>query len=73
MRFGPVGGRVCNLLRWALSPLVPVGTENSVITPAGVILPILFAPEAVSVNQMFPSGPAAMPRGLLGDVGVGNS
>jgi hypothetical protein len=38
-----------------------VGTGNSVIDPAGVILPILFAWR--SVNHTLPSGPAVIPRG----------
>src|ERR1017187_296890 len=38
--------------------LLPVGDGNSVITPAGVILPILFV--CVSGNQRLPSGPAVM-------------
>ena len=35
--------------------------ENSVMTPAVVIRPIL--PASVSVNQSAPSGPLAMPLG----------
>src|SRR6185295_6683952 len=38
-----------------------VGTVNSVISPFGVILPILFAD--ISANQIFPSGPVAIARG----------
>src|SRR5437667_344270 len=46
------------------------GAENSVITPAGVILPILPAPSA---NQRLPSGPAVMPNGWLELVGMAYS
>src|SRR5436309_1598017 len=41
------------------------------MTPAGVIRPIL--PAVDSVNQRAPSGPAAMPPGLLLAVGTVNS
>src|SRR6202521_5124883 len=51
--------------------LPAVGTEYSVMTPAGVILPILLA--AFSVNQMLPSGPLVIPPGLLLAVGIENS
>src|SRR5438128_1766709 len=41
------------------------GTGNSVISPAGVIRPTLAAPpRALSANQAFPSGPAALAVGL---------
>ncbi len=40
-----------------------VGIRNSVITPAGVIRPILFA--SASVNHTFPSGPAVIPVVLV--------
>src|SRR5947208_10436849 len=50
--------------------VIPIGpppgvrpSENSVITPSGVIRPILLPQD--SVNQRLPSGPAAMPMGLL--------
>ena len=42
----------------------PRGMRNSVMTPAGVILPILSAYDP-SVNHRFPSGPAVMPKGPL--------
>src|ERR1700693_1047371 len=48
-----------------------VETGNSVITPAVVIRPILFA--EISVNQRFPSDPAAIPTGKLPAVGMENS
>src|SRR2546426_7013076 len=48
-----------------------VGIENSVITPAVVILPILFA--FSSSNHKFPSGPAVIPAGPGGPVGIENS
>ncbi len=48
-----------------------VDRVNSVMSPDGVIRPILFA--VLSVNQMLPSGPAATPRGPLFAVGMGNS
>jgi len=41
-------------------PAPDVGIGNSVIAPAGVILPILFA----SVNHKFPSGPEVIAFGL---------
>ena len=41
------------------------------ITPLVVIRPILDAP--FSVNQMLPSGPAAMPHGIADFVGTANS
>ena len=52
-------------------PLLAVGIENSVTTPAVVIRPIWLA--LSSVNQRLPSGPAAIPPGLLTPVGIGNS
>ena len=42
---------------------MPLSTENSVTTPAGVMRPI--RRPLVSVNQRLPSGPATMSRGLL--------
>src|SRR5438874_3418818 len=45
-------------------------TSKCVITPAGVIRPILFVP--FSVNQMLPSGPVARNWGAL-PTGSGNS
>src|SRR5262249_11201982 len=47
------------------------GSENSVIVPPVVMRPIFLA--SISVNQSAPSGPATIPRGLLAEVGVGNS
>jgi len=47
------------------------GTSNSANTPAGVILPILFA--VYSVNHRLPSGPVTMSRGPLNAVGIWNS
>ena len=47
------------------------GRVNSVITPCGVMRPILLALN--SENQMLPSGPAASARGPLSGVGIGNS
>ncbi len=41
------------------------------ITPLVVIRPIFAAPS--SVNQMFPSGPAAIPQGMADFVGTENS
>jgi hypothetical protein len=38
---------------------------NSVITPLGVMRPIAGAVVERSVNQMFPSGSAAIPKGTL--------
>ena len=55
----------------AEGPALESGSENSVIEPAGVIRPIL--PEANSVNQTLPSGPAAIPTGWLAAVGTANS
>src|SRR5262245_17742289 len=51
--------------------LPAVGRGNSVITPAGVIRPILFP--VVSVNQRFPSGPGVITVGVDCPVGVGNA
>ena len=51
--------------------LPAVGTGNSVITPAGVIRPILFP--MTSVNHRLPSGPTVIPLGKLPAVGTGNS
>ena len=51
--------------------LPEAGAENSVIIPAGVIRPILFA--LFSANQRFPSGPRVIPLGTLPPVGMGNS
>jgi hypothetical protein len=48
-----------------------VGTVNSVMTPAGVIRPILF--DVYSVNQRLPSDPAAIPFGVLDKVGTAYS
>src|SRR5262249_39256362 len=50
--------------------LAPVGTVNSVMSPAGVIRPIR---PASSVNQTLPSGPAVMPAGRLAAVRSVNS
>src|SRR5262249_22029377 len=50
--------------------LEAVGSVNSVIAPAGVILPILFAVAANSVNQRLPSGPVVIPAGKLLVVGM---
>jgi len=52
-------------------PAFGVGTGNSVISPDGVIRPILLA--AFSQNHSAPSPPGAMPTGRLFGVGVGNS
>ena len=46
-----------------------VGIGNSLIMPAVVIRPILFA--ICSVNQRFPSGPTAIDEGPLAAVGIG--
>jgi len=54
-----------------LGKLPLVGTGNSAIDPAVVILPILLPP--VSVNQRSPSGPAVIPFGWLPAVGIANS
>ena len=51
--------------------MLAVGIGNSVTTPAVVMRPILLV--SLSVNQSAPSGPAAMPKGLLAAVGIGNS
>ena len=51
--------------------LLFAGSGNSVIAPAGVMRPILFA--FASVNQRLPSGPSAIPVGLLSGVGIENS
>ena len=48
-----------------------VGTGNSVITPAGVIFPILFP--KYSPNHRLPSGPAEIPYGPLAPVWIGYS
>src|SRR5258707_15402681 len=55
--------------------LLAVGTGNSVIAPAGVIRPILFAGGVVcdSVNHRLPSGPSAIRAGLLFEVLTLNS
>src|SRR5262249_20145520 len=50
--------------------LLPMGSVNSVITPPGVIRPILLPGASptrspCSVNQRLPSGPAAMSKGSL--------
>jgi len=48
--------------------LLAVGVRKCVTFPVGVIRPIALGPELqkfASVNQMFPSGPATMPSGLL--------
>src|SRR5207249_1885592 len=45
-------------------------SRNSVISPVGVICPILFP--LYSVNHKFPSGPAVMPAGLAVGVGIKN-
>src|ERR1700676_5052148 len=47
------------------------GTLYSVIVPTVLIRPIL--PPAYSANQSAPSGPAAIPTGLLLEVGIGYS
>src|SRR4026207_672186 len=52
-------------------PAFGLGSGNSVMTPAGVIRPILLALN--SENQMLPSGPAARARGPLAAVGGGGS
>ena len=52
-------------------PVVVLGRANSVIAPAGVIRPTL--PADSSVNQMLPSGPAAMLSAPLLAVGIGCS
>ena len=44
-----------------------------VAAAAQAIFPILFAVALFSVNQIFPSGPAVMPYGLLLAVGIENS
>src|SRR5262245_5304711 len=48
------------------------GMVNSVMTPAGLIRAIFFA-TLVSQNQTFPSGPGAIPLGMMLGVGTGNS
>src|SRR5262249_45491327 len=54
------------------SGTVPVrGTGNSVITPAGVMWPMLSF--ADSVNQRLPSGPVTIVSGWLDAVGTANS
>ena len=50
-----------------------MGMTYSLITPAVVMRPILFPAGLYSVNQRAPSGPAAMPKGRLLAVGIGNS
>ena len=45
------------------------GLAYSVMTPAGVIEPILFP--VLSVNHILPSGPAAIERGYEAGVGTG--
>ena len=50
--------------------LLAVGMGNSVMTPEGVIRPIL---PARSVNHRLPSDPVVMPEGELLAVGMGNS
>ena len=52
-------------------PALGRGSGNSVMTPAGVMRPILLALN--SENQMLPSGPAARARGPLSGVGMGYS
>ena len=58
------------------TPMV-VGRGYSVMTPSGVIRPILSPADSVnqadSVNHRLPSGPAAIPCGLLPAVGRGYS
>ena len=54
-----------------MGSLPVVGTGNSVTFPDGVIWPIWFL--LASVNQRFPSGPAAIPMGSLPAVGTANS
>ena len=49
-------------------PLFDVGTLYSVITPEGVILPILLP--VFSVNHTLPSGPGAIPTGKADAVGI---
>src|SRR5215831_5941672 len=51
--------------------LAGVGMANSVITPSGVIRPMLLP--RISVNQRFPSGPAVISHGAERGVGTGNS
>src|SRR5262249_41297454 len=51
--------------------LFVVGVWNSVMTPAGVAMPILSPLN--SVNQMFLSGPAWISTGSLPPVGIGYS
>src|SRR6185295_10402466 len=51
--------------------LAGVGIANSVISPLGVMRPILFAFAAVSVNQRLPSLPVVIASGPL--LGVGTS
>jgi hypothetical protein len=59
----------------ASSPVVVhfegVAKGNSVMTPAGVIRPILLP--LFSVNQRLPSGPAVIPARRLSGVGIGYS
>ena len=50
-----------------MGPLFVVGMENSVITPAVVMRPILFF--EVSVNHIAPSGPLVIPSGNAATVG----
>ncbi len=55
----------------ARGPLNGVGMSNSVMTPSGVMRPIL--PAANRPNQMLPSAPSAIARGWLSGVGMRNS
>src|SRR5215470_3116006 len=52
---------------------VLAGRGNSIISPAGVIRPILGGEDEDSVNHSAPSGPTVMSVGALLAVGIGNS
>jgi len=54
-----------------LASLLSAVSGNSVMTPAGVIRPILLPPN--SVNHRLPSCPAVMPAGKLLGVTTGNN
>jgi hypothetical protein len=56
----------------SVGPALDTGNANSVIDPAGVILPILLARGVDSTNQRLPSGPAVIPRGKLSGDGIRN-